>query len=68
MNTKQRLPKGFKVIVSDLGFGRFAVSINHLGRRVGLFWRNFASAVHARDTGVASAIALADCLQRGIKL
>ena len=68
MNKKHRLPKGFKVIVSDLGPGRFAVSINHLGRRVAFFWRDFASAVHARDTGVASAIALADCLQRGIKL
>ena len=68
MSTKLRLPKGFKVIVSDLGLGRFAVSINHLGRRVGFFLRSFASAVHARNTGVASAIALADCLQRGIKL
>jgi hypothetical protein len=68
MNVNQRLPKGFKVIVSDFGLGRFAVSVNHLGRRVGFFWRNFASPGQARETGVASAIALADCLQRGIKL
>jgi len=68
MSETQRLPKGFKVIVNDLGLGRFAVTVNHLGRRVAFFWRNFASRVHARQTGVSSAIALADCLQRGIKL
>jgi hypothetical protein len=68
MSTNHRLPKGFKVVVNDLGLGRFAVNVNHLGRRVGFFWRNFASPVHARQTGVASAIALADCLERGIKL
>ena len=68
MSANPRLPKGFKVVVSDHGLGRFAVSVTHLGRQVGFFWRNFASPLHAWETGVASAIALADCLERGIKL
>ena len=68
MNLNQRLPKGFQVSVSHQGLGKFAVSVNHLGRRVAYFWRHFASPLHAREVGVSSAIALADCLRRGIKL
>jgi len=68
MKIKQRLPKGFQVSVSDQGLGRFAVSVSHLGQRVAYFWRNFGSPLHAREVGISSAIALADCLQRGIKL
>jgi hypothetical protein len=65
---KPRLPKGFQVSVSDQGLRKFAVSVSHLGQRAAFFSRNFASPLHAREVGVSSAIALADCLQRGIKL
>ena len=68
MKNNQRLPKGFKVSVNEQGLGRFSVTVNHLGRRVAYFWRNFPSSIHARQTGVASAIALSEFVQRGIKL
>lgn len=68
MKAKQRLPKGFEVRVNYLGAGRFDVSVNHLGYRVAYFVRSFASPLQARQTGVASAIALADYVKRGVQL
>ena len=68
MKVNQRLPKGFKVQVLDLGLGRFDVSVNHLGFRVAYFVRSFTSPGQARAVGISSANALADCVRRGIKL
>jgi hypothetical protein len=68
MKKSHRLPKGFQVQVNEIGMGKFAVTINHIGQDVALFWRNFASPAHAWETGAASATALADCVRRGIKL
>jgi hypothetical protein len=68
MKSIQRVPRGFRVQVNHLGLGRFDVSVSHLGQRVAFFARGFASRMEARQTGISSAVALADCVQRGVKL